>query len=394
MEIMHKEDNLTKTNLARTQENDAIQRAERGQEQDAMQRAERGQEQDAAQSAERGQEQDSMQRAECGQEQHATQRADHAQEMCDTLFVESTQDVQRLMSCCTLCPRECGVNRMKGERGYCGMGAEPVVARASLHMWEEPCISGREGSGTVFFSGCSLGCIFCQNIDIARGEAGIPITVERLSEIFLEQQARGANNINLVTACHFVPQTVLALRRAKAEGLRIPVVYNSSGYEKRETLRLLDGLVDIYLPDFKYMDGQLAKKYSKAEDYPSVAREALREMIRQVPEVQFDERGMMTRGVIVRLLLLPGHVKDAKRIVEYLLNTWGNRIYISLMNQYTPLPAVAEDPLLCRRVTPREYERLLDYALFLGLENGFMQDGQVAKESFIPAFDGEGVCKP
>lgn len=298
---------------------------------------------------------------------------------------------EKMMRECRLCPRECSVNRLAGQMGYCRAGAELKVARAALHRWEEPCISGTEGSGAVFFSGCSMGCVFCQNREISRGQRGTPVSVEQLARIFLHLQEQKANNINLVTAGHYLPQTAEALTLARQQGLTIPVVYNSSGYEKAETLKLLEGLVDIYLPDFKYMDTVLAKKYSYAEDYPQVARAAVREMVRQVGAPVFDGRGIMTRGVIVRHLLLPGHVKDSRKVVEYLYRTYGNQIYISMMNQYTPMPAMAQDPLLSRRVTKREYGRLVDYALSLGLENGFIQEGETAKESFIPAFDGEGV---
>ena len=304
---------------------------------------------------------------------------------------EEMDKIDALMRECRLCPRNCGVDRFGGQRGYCRVGAQLLVARAALHMWEEPCISGEEGSGTVFFSGCSLGCKFCQNREISGGKRGKEISVERLADIFLRLQGQGANNINLVTAGHYLPQTAAALRIAKTKGLAIPVVYNSSGYEKRESLKWLEGLVDIYLPDFKYMDGELAKKYSNAQDYPEAAKTALQEMVRQTVSAQFDERGRIRRGVIVRHLLLPGHVSDSKKVVEYLYNTYGNQIYISLMNQYTPMPAMEQDPLLSRKVTAREYGRLVDYALSLGLENGFLQEGETAKESFIPAFDGEGV---
>ena len=304
---------------------------------------------------------------------------------------EEMDKIDALMRECRLCPRNCGVDRLGGQRGYCRVGAQLLVARAALHMWEEPCISGEEGSGTVFFSGCSLGCKFCQNREISGGKRGKEISVERLADIFLRLQGQGANNINLVTAGHYLPQTAAALRIAKTKGLAIPVVYNSSGYEKRESLKWLEGLVDIYLPDFKYMDGELAKKYSNAQDYPEAAKTALQEMVRQTVSAQFDERGRIRRGVIVRHLLLPGHVSDSKKVVEYLYNTYGNQIYISLMNQYTPMPAMEQDPLLSRKVTAREYGRLVDYALSLGLENGFLQEGETAKESFIPAFNGEGV---
>lgn len=305
--------------------------------------------------------------------------------------MNETDRIRHLMEACCLCPRECGVNRLEGKKGFCGVDAKVMVARAALHMWEEPCISGKEGSGAVFFSGCSLGCGFCQNRQISRGQSGKQITIEHLVDIFLNLQEQKANNINLVTAGQFLPQVAEALKRAKARGLHIPVVYNSSGYEKTEMLNMLDGLVDIYLPDFKYMDPELAGKYSHAKDYPQVAKLALEEMVRQVGMPEFDSRGMMKRGVIVRHLLLPGHVKNSKNVLKYLYETYGDKIYISMMSQYTPMPAMKDDPKLSRKVTDREYERLIDYAISLGLNNGFIQEGETAKESFIPEFDGEGV---
>ena len=292
---------------------------------------------------------------------------------------------KKLLTDCRLCPRNCGADRWKG-KGYCGVGAEVKIARAALHMWEEPCISGKEGSGAIFFSGCSLGCDYCQNRSISRGERGKAVTVEKLAEIMISLQEQNANNINLVTAGHYAPQTAEALYLAKEKGLRIPVVYNSSGYEKPETLRLLSGLVDVFLPDFKYLSPELSGKYSRAEDYGARAKEALKEMLRQTGSPCFDERGMIERGVIVRHLLLPGHVEESKRVVEYLYKTYGNQIYISIMNQYTPMPAMAKDPLLSRRVTKREYRRLVDYAVSLGVEQGFIQEGDTAEESFIPEF--------
>ena len=291
---------------------------------------------------------------------------------------------------CSLCPRMCLTDLSK-ITGYCGVKNTLRVARAALHFWEEPCISGEEGSGAVFFSGCNLRCVFCQNYHIARAEQGKEITVERLSEIFLELQTQKANNINLVTATHYVPQVVLALRRAKEQGLHIPVVYNCGGYESVETLKMLEGLVDIYLPDFKYIDGERAKRYSHAENYPLIAKDALEEMVRQQPEAKFDKRGIMQKGVIVRHLMLPGGIKDSKAVVKYLYETYGDSIYISLMNQYTPLPHVADFPEIDRKLKKFEYDRLVDYAISLGVENGFIQEGETASESFIPAFTNEGV---
>lgn len=291
---------------------------------------------------------------------------------------------------CSLCPRGCLADR-NITTGYCGVNNTLRVARAALHFWEEPCISGEEGSGAVFFTGCNLRCVFCQNFQIARAEQGKEITVERLSEIFLELQDQKANNINLVTATHYVPQVVEALQMAKKQGLHIPVVYNCGGYESVETLKMLEGLVDIYLPDFKYVDSERAKRYSHAENYPQVAKEALAEMVRQQPKAEFDDRGIMLKGVIVRHLMLPGGIKDSKAVVKYLYETYGNDIYISLMNQYTPLPHVADYPEINRKLKKFEYDRLVDYAISLGVENGFIQEGETAKESFIPAFTNEGV---
>ena len=305
--------------------------------------------------------------------------------------MNETDRIRHLMEACCLCPRECGVNRLEGKKGFCGVDAKVMVARAALHMWEEPCISGKEGSGAVFFSGCSLGCGFCQNRRISRGQCGKQITIEHLVDIFLNLQEQKANNINLVTAGQFLPQVAEALKRAKAQELHIPVVYNSSGYEKAEMLKMLDGLVEIYMTDFKYMYPELAGKYSHAKDYPQVAKLALEEMVRQVGMPEFDSCGMMKRGVIVRHLLLPGHVKNSKNVLKYLYETYRDKIYISMMNQYTPMPTMKDDPQLSRKVTDREYERLINYAISLGLNNGFIQEGETAKESFIPEFDGEGV---
>lgn len=301
------------------------------------------------------------------------------------------EELQTMLKECHLCPRNCGVDRLAGQKGFCGVDAGIMVARAALHMWEEPCISGKEGSGAVFFSGCSLGCAFCQNRTISKGQSGKVITVEHLAELFLDLQGQKANNINLVTAGHFLPQVREALILAKEQGLTIPVVYNSSGYEKAEILRYLEGLVDIYLPDLKYLEADLAGKYSHAKDYPEVAMKALEEMVRQVRTPEFDERGMMKKGVIVRHLLLPGHVRNSKKVLEYLYGTYGDQIYISLMNQYTPMPAMKDDPQLSRKVTDREYDRLLDHAISFGVTNCFIQEGETAKESFIPEFNGEGI---
>lgn len=293
---------------------------------------------------------------------------------------------------CRLCPRECNADRANGKVGYCGEGASLSVARAALHMWEEPCISGRTGSGTVFFTGCPLKCIFCQNNSLSENTAGKIITIERLSEIFLELQGKGACNINLVTPTHFVPQIVSALQKAKKNGLVIPIVYNTGGYEKTETLRLLDGLIDIYLPDLKYYSPRLSVRYSNAPDYFEKAGSAIAEMFRQTGTPVIDENtGLMKRGVIVRHLLLPRRLADSKKVVKYLFDTYHNDIYLSIMNQYTPMGCFPHMPELNRRVSGKEYNMLLDYALSLGIENAFIQEGDTASESFIPSFDCEGV---
>ncbi|MGN1166391.1 MAG: radical SAM protein [Lachnospiraceae bacterium] len=297
------------------------------------------------------------------------------------------------MTKCMLCPRGCKAEREKKKTGFCGETDAVRVSRAALHMWEEPCISGKQGSGAVFFTGCTLRCVYCQNYHISNGEVGKAVDVSRLAEIFLELQEKGAANINLVTPTHFVPQIIRALKIAKAKGLKLPIVYNTSGYEKVNTLKMLEGYVDIYLPDFKYLDREHAKRYSKAEDYPDVVKTAIAEMVQQTGTPEFDDQGMMTKGVIVRHLLLPGCLKDAKRIVGYLYDTYGNDIYMSLMNQYTPLETLDNEnfPELSKKVSERSYERLVDYAIELGVEQAFIQEGDTARESYIPAFTLEGV---
>ena len=292
---------------------------------------------------------------------------------------------------CLLCPRKCGINRSTGQTGVCGVSSEIKVARAALHYWEEPCISGKRGSGAVFFSGCSLHCVFCQNREISDGKAGKVISKERLSDIFMELAVKGANNINLVTPGQYIPDIVWAVNDAKSRGMKLPIIYNTSGYENVTELKLLEGIVDVYLPDFKYMDSTLSARYSRAKDYPDVAKQALSEMVRQQPDVVIDdETGLIQKGVIVRQLLLPGHVNDAKAVLKYLYDTYHDHVYISMMSQFTPI-ALKDYPEINRTVTRREYERLVDYALKIGITNAFIQEGDVAKDSFIPAFDCEGV---
>jgi putative pyruvate formate lyase activating enzyme len=304
------------------------------------------------------------------------------------------------MKKCMSCPRKCEVDRENGKTGVCGVPADIYVARAALHYWEEPCISGseeagnRKGSGTVFFSGCVLKCVYCQNYEVAHAAVGRKITVGRLAEIFLELQDQGANNINLVTPTQYIPQIAVAAEIARSGGLSIPFVCNCGGYEDPEMLKLLDGIVDIYLTDFKYMDADSAAKYSQAADYPERAQDALAEMVRQQPEAFFSEDGLMKKGVIVRHLVLPGMVRNAKEVIRYVYDKYGDSVWLSLMNQYTPFERVKDKyPEIGRKVTRREYNEVLDYAISLGVENAFIQEGATAKESFIPVFDGEGVTK-
>lgn len=293
---------------------------------------------------------------------------------------------------CYRCPRGCGAERKIGQEatyGFCRVPEQPMLARAALHFWEEPCISGEEGSGTVFFSGCNLQCVYCQNRPIASGGVGRTVTIERLAEIFLELQEQGANNINLVTPSHYYPEIRQALLAVRGQ-LHIPVISNTSSYETVEQLREMEGLIDLYLADYKYASRELAKKYSRAEDYPEVAMQALREMFRQTGEPVFDEQGRMKRGMMIRHLLLPGYVKESKQAVRRLYEEFGDAVYLSIMNQYTPVE-MESYPELNRRVTKEEYEELVEEALALGVENGFIQEGETAEESFIPAFTCEGV---
>lgn len=304
----------------------------------------------------------------------------------------TAEQINKYMSDCTLCPRACHVNRLAGQIGFCGQTAKLTAARAALHFWEEPCISGTAGSGAVFFSGCSLRCVFCQNHSIAAGKVGRDISSERLTEIFLELEAEGAVNINLVTPGHFIPQICLALQDARAQGLSIPVVYNTSGYEEVSSLRLLEGMIDIYLPDLKYFSPEVSLKYSRAADYFEKASAALQEMFRQVGAPVFDETsGLLKKGMIVRHLLLPDQSADSKKILRYLHNTYHNDIYVSIMNQYTPLPHAAAYPELNRQITPSEYAKILSFSEKIGIENGYIQEGGTVGESFIPDFDGEGL---
>ena len=287
---------------------------------------------------------------------------------------------------CTACPRHCNADRGNG-RGFCGESNTIRIARAAPHYWEEPPISGQNGSGTIFFSGCSLRCIFCQNHEIAVSHVGYEITPEALVQTMLRLEADGVHNINLVTPSHFTLQLIPVLTEARRMGLKIPYVWNSSGYESVAVLRRLEGLIDIYLPDFKYIDTKTAAAYSKAPDYPEIAKAALAEMVRQcgAPVIAPDS-GLMTRGVQVRHLVLPGSAQESRRVLYYLYQTYGSGIGYSIMNQYTPMPQMKDHPLLSRRVTAHEYDTVVRYAQQIGIEHAFTQEGEAAAESFIPEF--------
>lgn len=292
---------------------------------------------------------------------------------------------------CSLCPRMCGTDRAAGQKGFCGGGNLVRVARAALHYWEEPCISGESGSGTVFFSGCTMRCVFCQNKEISRGETGKEITIERLAEIYLELAAKGANNINLVTPMHYAPQITAALDIARKNGLTLPIVWNTGGWERRESIAAVRDYADIWLSDFKYFDSSLGESLSKAPNYFSVAAAALDQMVKQTCEPVFDENGIMRRGVIVRHLMLPGHLDDTKNVLRFLYENYGDSIWISIMNQYTPMCSDPRFPELSRTVSDEEYNEAIDFACELGVENAFVQEGGTVGESFIPPFDLSGV---
>lgn len=288
--------------------------------------------------------------------------------------------------CCTLCPRECRVNRNQKELGFCQASNRIRIARYSLHFWEEPCLSGTKGSGTIFFSYCNLRCIYCQNHEISTKNHGKDITIERFAEICISLQEKGALNINLVTPTHFIPLIRDGLLLAKKKGLIIPVIYNTSSYEKVESLKLLDGLIDIYLPDLKYFDYSLGEKFSFASNYFSVAKAAIDEMIRQVGKPKFNG-DIMVKGVIVRHLLLPTHSDDSKKIISYLYKKYKDNIYISIMNQYTPIKRFYDYFELNDKVSDNEYDLLVNYACDLGITKAFIQEGDTSKESFIPNFN-------
>ena len=294
---------------------------------------------------------------------------------------------------CTLCPRRCGVNRLESERGYCGAGRFARVALVSLHPWEEPCIAGTSGAGTVFFSHCSLRCLFCQNAVISHEENGIDVTEERLAEIFLEQQERGAATLDLVTPTHFAPQILSALRMAKSRGLTLPVVWNSSGYEREESIRAIADAIDVFLPDLKYIDEKSAADCSDARDYFSYASAAIKAMVGAKGAPVLREDGILASGVLVRQLILPGKRKESMRILDWLWTTFGNKIMLSLMGQYTPMYRAAEVKGMNRTLTTFEYESVVNHALDLGITRCYVQERGAASEEFVPKFDGTGVIR-
>ncbi len=295
-------------------------------------------------------------------------------------------DYPELLSC-KLCPRECGVNRNRGELGYCKADNRIKIARCDLHFWEEPCISGEKGSGAVFFSHCTMGCVYCQNYKISTENQGKYVTEEELCEMFLTLQHKGANNINLVTPTHYVPQIITSLKMAKQKGLTLPIVYNTSGYENEETLKMLSGYIDVYLPDMKYFSDRYALRYSNAKNYFECTKKAIAEMFAQTGKCAFDENGIIKKGIIVRHLMLPHLLFDTKKVLDYLHKTYGNNIYISIMSQYTPLATLpCEFPELSKPISAEYYEKMIDYAEKIGIENGFIQEGSSVGESFIPEF--------
>jgi len=299
-------------------------------------------------------------------------------------------DVLKLLEKCELCPRKCGVNRLSNQRGYCRAGYLVKAAKAMLHKWEEPCISSGEGSGAVFFSGCNLSCVFCQNNDISQGNEGKEISLERLSQIYLELQDNGASNINLVSPTHYIPQVIKSIENARINGLKLPVVYNSNGYENVEILKYLHGVVDIYLPDIKYYSDRFSLKYSNAKDYFKYTSLSILEMYNQVG-VPVIENGIIKKGLIVRHLLLPNLLSESKKILDWIAENLPHDIYISLMSQYVPMYKADIYPEINRKVSKKSYEWLVDYALSLGLDNGFIQEFDSAEDAYTPKFNLDGI---
>lgn len=288
---------------------------------------------------------------------------------------------------CMICPHKCGVNRLEGNKGRCKCDDKLKIALASLHMFEEPCISGENGSGTVFFSNCNLNCIYCQNYEISNLGKGKEITIEHLAEIFLKQQEKNAHNINLVTPTMYVYQIIEAIKIAKSKGLNIPIIYNSNGYENIETIKLLNGYIDIYLPDLKYYTNELSKKYSKVDNYFETATKAIKEMYNQVGQAKFDENGLIKKGVIIRHLVLPNHIQNTKNILKWISDNMPDDIYVSVMAQYFPTYKAKDDNLINRKLNKKEYNEVLNYLYSLDLKNGYIQELGLHEEEYVPNFD-------
>ncbi len=287
---------------------------------------------------------------------------------------------------CNICPLKCGINRNKYS-GRCGASKNIKIALASLHYFEEPCISGKNGSGTVFFSNCNLKCVYCQNYKISHLGFGKKISVSHLADIFLSQQKRGANNINLVTPTMYVPHIISAIKLAKQKGLNIPIIYNSSGYESIDTIKSLNGYIDVYLPDFKYYFSDIAKKYSNVENYFEIASSAILEMYKQVGDPVFDENGLIKRGMIIRHMILPNNVENSKMVLKWINGNLSNKVYISVMAQYFPTYKACEYPEINRKITDEELNSVWDFASYLGFENGFIQELGEHEEEYVPDFD-------
>ena len=288
---------------------------------------------------------------------------------------------------CEICPHKCGINRNNNQIGRCKSKDTVKIALYSTHDFEEPCISGKEGSGTVFFSNCNMNCIFCQNYEISQLGKGKEITVDELAEIFLKQQEKGVENINLVTPTSYAYQIIEAIKISREKGLKLSIVYNTNGYENVETLKDLAGFIDIYLPDLKYADNELCKKYSKVENYFEIATKSIKEMIRQVGNPKFDKNGIIQKGVIVRHLVLPGYIENSKKVLLWIKKNLPNEIYISIMAQYFPTYKAKEDEIINRKLTKEEWQEIEDYVHDIGIENGFIQELGEHEEEYVPKWD-------
>lgn len=295
------------------------------------------------------------------------------------------------LSKCEICPRKCKVNRLEGTKGFCKCDDKIRIALVSSHYFEEPCISGKEGSGTIFFSNCNLSCVYCQNYEVSQEGKGKEVSIERLSEIMLEQQARGVNNINLVTGTMYIYQIIEAIKIAKSKGLTIPIVYNTSGYETIETIKDLEGIVDIYLPDLKYYSDELALKYSNCPNYFEYATKAIKEMINQIGENEFNDKGIMTKGVIIRHLILPNHVQNSKNILKWIKDNLPHNTYVSVMAQYFPTNKAKSIEGINRKINTKEYKEIENYLYTLGLDEGYMQDLGEHEEEYVPNFDFRNI---